>query len=519
MHRGKIIEGTRKPLGIDDIEAGSKMSVTFYNDPVLNDVMKSLVHYERTSVISALNKYIAELQKPLMVVDARCLIARGILSVIVHNCSVTGKKCSLDLVRAQVEKIVNAIIPSLRWKAFGRAFWKWLDEFNLNKAQISDLKRMNEFEELFLGLVSFTLMETREKSKTEQSFRKFARKTGFENYEELANASNVMVDFERLFEKKPMLYDERAVFEMISQSGFNPTDFILGEENIDGVKLSEMDQRLIPIFYGGRRGIRIGVQWQPLSIFNLPTRLCFSLRSARRNIIEGAYKGTIFEDYLCNVLTGRLLVAIDVEDPLGGHTEKAEGVKGAPGGQELLKRLDDSFAVLAWHTLLPWRLYLSRPKLDEKQMKSLKLYKYVRYAYEYPAGQKTCNILIRLNTHSSFKSFFEKERCIEWEEDILLLHKKEPKHALIGQAKFTRHYNHGKYCAGRKHVKKLVKYIEANEAAKAELRIPKDFPVVPVMFTSYTGSLHQKEDEMLVTTIFPVLRGRFRDQVCMHVCT
>jgi hypothetical protein len=60
---------------------------------------------------------------------------------------------------------------------------------------------------------------------------------------------------------------------------------------------------------------------------------------------------------------------------------------------------------------------------------------------------------------------------------------------------------------------KLANYVENNESAKLELGIPTDMPVVPVLFTSFTGAVFRDEDGVLKTTIFPVLRGHFLDRV------
>lgn len=167
------------------------MSILFYNDQVLNNVMSSLLSYNRDSLRSELNSYIETLQRPSIMRDARYLIACGILSVMIENCGSHGRMCSLILIKTQVERIASSIKPSLRWRVLGPAFWKWLDRFDLEKSGDKELKLMNEVEELFLGIVSFTGMETREKKKIERCFKRFVKKIGFENYDEFATSSHL----------------------------------------------------------------------------------------------------------------------------------------------------------------------------------------------------------------------------------------------------------------------------------------------------------------------------------------
>lgn len=490
------------------------MSVLFYNDQTLNDVMESLLGFEKASSLNALNSCIEKFQRPAMMLDARYLIACGILSIMIENCGSHVKVCLPVDMMAQIEKIACSIVPSPRWRAIGIAFWKWLDEFDLKKARIQDFQLINDFEELYLGIVAFTLMETREKKRINHSFAKFAESYGVKNYDDFSTAANALIDVEIRFEKKPALYNERNMSKFLSILGFQPRTLILGEGQLNNLDLRKLHQLLVPIFFGGKRKATVGVQWQPLSIFNLPTRLCFTLPLAKKNIIQGAYKGVIFEDYLCNVLTGRLAIANDIDDPFGGYTANVDGIeKAVPGGEELIARLNKYSEATVWQTSIPFRYYLSEPKLTPREKKSLNVFKFFIYKYRVPLGRQTCNIIVRKETHPSFKQFLQNERTHEWEEDILLLHYEKPKHCLIGQAKFTIRYNSRAYLKGANRVRRFAEYVERNSSAKSEIGIPLDFSVIPVLFTSFTGPINRSNDDVLKTTIFPILQGKFLNRV------
>ena len=477
--------------------------------------MESLLGFERASSLNALNNCIGKFQKPAMTLDARYLIACGILSIMVENCGTHGKVCTPADMMVQIEKIACSIMPSPRWRAIGIPLMKWLNEFDPKRARIQDFQLINDFEELYLGIVAFTLMENREKKRINHSFAKFVKSYGFENYYDFAVAVNTLIDVEIRFEKKPALYSEKNMSKFLSILGFQPRTLILGEEQLDSLHLRKLHQSLVPIFFGGKRKATVGgVQWQPLSGFNLPSRLCFTLPLAKKNIIQGAYKGAIFEDYLCNILTGRLAIANDIDDPLGGYTANVDGIENAvPGGKELIAKLNKYSEAMVWQTSLPFRYYLSEPKLNSREKKSLNVFKFLIYKYRLPFGCQTCNVIVREETHPSFKQFLQNEGASECEEDILLLHYERPKHCLIGQVKFTGRYNFNVYLKGANRIKRFAEYVERNASAKSEIGIPLDFSVIPALFTSFTGPMHRRNDGVLKTTVFPIMQGKFLNRV------
>jgi len=413
--------------------------------------------------------------------------------------------------RIQVEKIVRAIKPSLRWKAFHKVlFWEWLSKFDLKRSGIADLKLLNEIEELCLGFISFTDMESRQRKKIESVFKQFIKEIGLKSYDQLLDSLSGLVDIERRLEKKPRLYQEEQVAQLESELGLKEGTLVLWEERLDTIRLSDIHKSIVPIFFGGRPGIGIGVQRQPLAMFNIPQRLCFALDKPRQEIIEGMYKGLIFEEYLCNVLRGELVIAIDPSDPLGGYHQRADRLQSFPGGKELLDELERSSEVPAWEKISREpEYYISEPELTNEEMRLIRPYRYLRYKYRLPDGQNSCRVVIGPETHPSSEAFLKAENKDEWEEDLLLLHEHEPKHCLVAQCKFTVKYSHNKYREGRNHVKKFADYLEETPSAKLELNVPEDFVLLPVLFTSFTGAIHKQDDGVLKTAVFPVMLGQF----------
>jgi hypothetical protein len=494
------------------------MSVLFYNDSTLNEVVTNLMRFERESVFKALNSWFAGLGKQFRtsesVIDQRLLVASGIIFAMAHNCNHYGKMCADEDLRPQIVKIANAIAPSLRWKGFSKYFKHWLSAFDVKEADSRDFELLNEFEELFLGVISFSDMEMREKKKVERCFKHYIDELGLVDYKQFLQVFSVLVDIEERLGIEPVLYNEEGVAELERFFGLKEGVLTLGEERLNNLNLGELHRMVIPIFFGGRPRMRAGFVRQPLSCLNLPQRLCFALDQPRKEIIEGAYKGSIFEDFLCSLLRGELVVAINPENPLDGYVQRADDLRNLPGGQDLLDELKKNTTISAWEKIAGgYQYYTSQPKVPKGQEYTVMRYTYLSYDYCLLPGQTSCQIVIRKNEYPSFEEFLRKERVIEWEEDLLLLHKNKPRHCLVAQAKFTKKYSHRRYCEGRDHVMRFADFVENNASAKSELGIPMDMPVVPVLFTSFTGAVFKHQDGVTKTTIFPVLRGHFLDRL------
>ncbi len=477
--------------------------------------MAKLIKFNRKSCLAALNVCISKFRAD-PIFDTRYYIAAGIISCIINNCSYFGADCPSITMKALIDNVVNAIPANVRWKTFNasKSFGQWLITFDPQKAGQKDFKLLNDFEELFLGIVSFTDMEMRDKKKVEKVFRRYIIDLGLQDYDHFNRAFSFLFDMEERLETEPKLYGEKEIERLEQFIGIKKGALILGEEQVNNIKLGNLQERIIPIYFGGRAGVRVGLQRQSLSGVNIPQRLCYGLKQPREEIIEGAYKGTIFEDFLSNVLQGNIVVAIQPDSPIDGFTQRVDDLEKLPGGKELAESLKKNRTTIAWETIAGgYEYYISENDIPPEKTNLTRSYAYFSYDYSLPLGQTTCQLKITEETHPSFKEFLSKQKTVEWEEDILLLHNTEPKHCLIAQAKFTLKYNHSKYVTGKNHVLATVNYVDSNPAAKRELNIPEGMTIVPALFTSYTGAIHKSQDEVLKTTIFPLLRDQFFTKV------
>jgi hypothetical protein len=491
------------------------LGILYYNDPVLNEAVVRLMRYNKESCFEALNECTSRF-KPNPTFDARYLIATGILSCIIHNCPSRGVDCTPYAIKAQMENIVGAIPASIRWKTFDTSdkFQRWLLDFDPKKATRKDFSLLNEFEELFLGVVSFTDMEMRNSKKVAKAFEKYVEEFGFKDYDVFCRALTYLLDMEERFEQEPSLYVEKEINDLEIFLGIKKSSIALGEEDVNKITLENLPKRIIPIFFGGRPMQRRGFQRQPLSGVNIPQRLCYGLRKPREEIIEGAFKGSIFEDFLSNVLQGFVVIAVKPSIPMDGYLQRVDNLEKLPGGGQLISQLKKKRMTAAWETVSEgYEYYLSESEIPGGKKRLTRPYVYLRYDYTLPKGQFSCQLKIKEKTKPAFKKFLMQRNVSEWEEDILLLHDSQPRHCLIAQAKFTIHYSHSKYLEASRHAMATVNYLRDNSSAKQELNIPEDMPIIPAVFTSYTGAIHKLQDRVLKCSIFFVLRDRFFTQV------
>jgi hypothetical protein len=484
------------------------MGILFYNDPILNDVMNNLIPYRKDSLLESLNLFIKQ-KEDESVLDLRRIIAIGILLVMTQLCCSQGNTSNKNIIQSQVNKIENAIGASIRWKVFTEKFWSWLSAFEIEKSSHADLKMLNQFEELLLGLISFTNMETRQKNQVEESFQKYVKDLGLQEYEQFQTMCTSLLDAEKRFANVPVLYEEKAIEKLERSFGLKKGTLLLGDEKLKTLLLSDFKEMIVPIFFGGGKRANFLVQRQPLAMVNQPQRLCFTVDKPRIDIIEGGFKGRIFEDFLENILTGKIVIASTLANRYDGFFQRVDSIEKLPGGLPLLEALEKKEEVIASEEFGGEKKKIISEFMIKDKNDAKITYVYSRYKYCFPKNQKKCQIIVRRATHPSFESFLEKKHIAEWEEDLVLLHLNNPKHCLVAQAKFTKEYSNSEYINGRKHVEDFVSFVQGNESAKLELNIPKDMPIVPVLFTSFTGPIHKQKDKVLKTTIIPIIGRKF----------
>lgn len=377
-----------------------------------------------------------------------------------------------------------------------------------------DFSLLNEFEELFLGVVSFTDMEMRDGEKVAKTFQKCIRDSGFQDYEIFCRALCFLVDMEERLESKPDIIKETEIDNIEHFLGIRKGSLLLGEEKLSTFRLENVLQQVVPIFFGGRPGLRIGFQRQPLSAINTPQRLCYGLKKPREEIIEGAFKGRIFEDFLSNVLQGNIVIAVKPDSPIDGYLQRVDDLEKLTGGKKIVEQLKDKRVAAVWETIAGgYEYYLSESEIPVDKTHLTRPYVYLRYNYALPKNQSNCQLKITERTHPEFADFLKQQKTTEWEEDVLLLHNCEPRHCLIAQAKFTVHYSHNKYLDASRHAVATANFLRDNQPARKALNIPDDMPIVPAIFTSYTGAIHKLQDRSVKISIFFVLRDRLMGKI------
>ena len=141
----------------------------------------------------------------------------------------------------------------------------------------------------------------------------------------------------------------------------------------------------------------------------------------------------------------------------------------------------------------------------------------LRYSYRPPEGMTLPRITIDRDSHPAFSDFLNIIGKEKTDIDILLIHEDEPKHVIIVESEFTRKYSPLKYSAKVRFVKKLERYLSKNPNAKKELHIPIDYPLVPVLVTSFSGGVFRKKDGVIKTTFPPILWGKFKEWVINYL--
>ncbi|NIA12325.1 MAG: hypothetical protein GWP10_22075 [Nitrospiraceae bacterium] len=53
--------------------------------------------------------------------------------------------------------------------------------------------------------------------------------------------------------------------------------------------------------------------------------------------------------------------------------------------------------------------------------------------------------------------------------------------------------------------------------AKTSLKIPLDYPIVPVLFTSFSGPIYRESDGTIKTTFPPIVSGKFKEWISDYI--
>jgi len=434
----------------------------------------------------------------LTLADTRYFIASEILTTMHQSPSLKGRTCDKEDVLSWTQRIAESIPDSPRWKQIYRdrdkIFKKFEDLDNLmdNEYVLLNIKeRETEFR-------IFTDVYDREES-VKEVFSKFLSRIGIENltdYEKMQASIGMLfsmayldlteeipeVSSEGRQIRKSKLFTYEQIESLMKRYNVRPDSLTLTIERLRNFVLKDLPYSLIPIFYEDRDGLfRINMSLLQLNNF---LELCFSLPKTDETIIN-KFKGPAFEDILFEILTGKIIILYEKSNMFSGWLSTTDEIN-LESAKEGLRRY--------------------RIEADE-----------LRYSYRPPEGITVPRTIIKRDTHPAFSGFLDMIGKEETDIDILLIHHSDPRHIIVGECEFTRKYSAYKYSAKIRHANRLRGYLIENQNAKEELNLPLDYPIIPVLFTSFSGGVFRNKDGVVKTTFPPILWGKFKEWVSNYL--
>lgn len=475
-----------------------------YNDDTLNDIANDMLQYNRQSVFNVSQDYVKNILNDFYIDDFRKIISLILLCIMSHNCRRnSGLPCNGKKIEAWSTKIFYAIPKNERWISFGKRFYDVIKK--LNKGYVgNDINQhdLNRFEYQMLIFVAICDMNEMEKEKIEDIFEDHIIKNGFLNYDHYCNTLNILQEVNMRYEGKYVIPKD-IIDTLCEIRGLNKKVITLLEDDLYHVRLTDFLNKFIPLYYGGRSELIEGYIPSRLLQVNSLGAYCNVLPKAKREIIDESFKGGTFEIFLYNLATGQLVYATNYQNPIYGYSQRVDKITKLQGGAALIDALDDAYQLSVWEDL---KNGLSYHTTDPGSTDSVR-YIYRKYSYEVEGDNQGSGINLSYTNNPSFRSYFDSINQKVWEQDIILTHHKEPKHCIIGSAKFNKKYKHRKYVHEMKKMAKFIDYLNDHDDAKNELNIPLDYPIVPFLFTSFSGAVHKYDDKIIPTTIIPLLQG------------
>jgi len=450
------------------VRRGVKLLREFpFEDPILRLVAFKMLEHPRLQP-SDLAPAIKVRAQPY--IDYRSVLALMLLESMIWYSPILNRKLDEDAFNSLGKLVIDEIPPTPRWfNPHLEDIYERFENQNFNQITKSDFRLLNLAEMRQIGIVAWYSSWTRSRPKVEKIFRKFLSDLGIGSLADYVRAIRLphqAIRDPEDFSRKTIKYD--AIERYANRAGIKSSKILFRRKNLEKIVLVDLDQSFIPIFFENEDGIFRG---EPrLQDVNGVGGLCYSLPKARREIVNGAFKGGVFEDVLFDILTGAIA----------------------------MEKIESKFYAYAYGFLDGRALPLT-PNI-------------FRYGYIPPEGVGKCGLVRKKDSHP-FKPFLELLGQDEFQEDIVLIHHNGPKHVLVGQCKFTNKYNQRKYLAGLNHVKKFAVFLDQSEEARKDINIPLDYPIVPCLFTSFSGPVYRYELDVLKSTLYPVLTFRFMDLV------
>ncbi len=455
-----------------------------YNDPTLRKIAQKRRRYDYNSVRSALDTYQFNLRivNSMIIVDSREVIAREFLSTMADDITSSSKK-NCETVSFWIKEIVEEIPDSPRWKGISRVVEEYIQEKvnSLHNLSDEDYEILNIYEWDNIGIILNQMHLNGKKEELTQIFADFLADVGLDDYEEYVKFNNALQSY--FAENAEELRKDQAKSFSKGWGVLIPLDHVkkmpggsprvkfekiaLTKRGLKEVILGNLNESFIPLFYErSDNDFKLAL---PLKHINSIARISFDLPKANEKIwgSSSGQKGIIFEDFLYHMLIGEWIGAV----------------------KDKTLRL--------FHKQHPPDFPVGRA---------------IEYDYTIPEGRVFPQLEIKAS-NPVFNGFLRYQGKGGYEIDIFLIHNNNPMHVLMGECKFTKEYKEEEYSEGRDHIKIFTEFVKGDENAKTFLKIPSDYPIVPILFTSFSGPIYRESDGVIKTTFPPIVSGKFKEWI------
>ncbi|MHA1578979.1 MAG: hypothetical protein ACTSUQ_05075 [Candidatus Freyarchaeota archaeon] len=397
-----------------------------------------------------------------------------IFSMISKVPSLVNRMYSKEDILTWTRRIVKAIPEALRWKMLPNDFESVYNEFDkLNTSEEVNYETLNFVEKVIsINLIIYKMRFTR-KNVVDNVFSKFLQDLGMKGIEKYFQFMNFFGRIPYNVLENDLWYAfDRDLKSIEKELGVNKNAFTLGVSELKKIILGELHRCFVPLFFEmGKAAMDLalkkrGVVVSPKDGFIFDRRflvanqigsVCYSLPKCMERIIDDSYKGRAFQYLLYEILKGEWIISYDTKI---------------------------------------FNVILRKPDVSRQDIPAVRDMNDTKYFYLDPEHTKGLEVEIDIGG---------KKR----EEDLILVHKRTPKHILVAQCKFTKRYDEKMYREGRDHVKETCRILK-NKSVRSTLGIP-NYPLVPVLFTSLSGKIYKEDDEILKATLPLIVSGKFKE--------
>lgn len=464
----------------------------YYKDKTLRQIFNQMIRtrkikYEFETYINLNNINWDELQY-----DARNYIGINIVLVIIScNDHLYGHYFTSEQILKWVKEIRDSIPDNIRWKKIGS-----LIEKKSKNHHKTDINKMNLFEKQTLMniiLKYWERVDSKKKLKPLRLLDNYLKSLGFKGIKhyrlfQSRMSYNLSIDF-LIKAKKLVLNDNFIPDELINKLCNEyeiPKEIIAWDHNfIEKLNLEKLPELIMPLFF--EKGNNLKGSFLKCYFFDEHTfksndlgLLCFSNENFFRQLIRDPYiKGILLNDALYELLTGKTFSMFDIPTMSGliyfGKEEELEK--------------------------------------DQRFENSIR----VKYYYSNPKVTKGNEVKIKKETHPCLTNFLDQIGKKETDIDLILIHNKTPKHVIISECHFSSKYNHSQYSKRIVKLEKLTKFLKNNQDSKKELGIDNNYRIIPIVFGSSYGKLHEKISQsnhsVILSSLSLTLFGYLKKQI------